>query len=375
MKISMMVSDASTNCIGRAYILAKVLGAHFEIELIGPMLIRSSVWAPLDSSEFECKFVPSKNYPLFFRSIPQILNHVTGDIIYALKPLASSYGLALLSRLRRKRPIILDIDDWEIGFVNWRLGISKRSWLRLHDANWIGWTYLLDKLVSMANGITVSNEFLGRRYGGILVPHGRDVRFLDPSRYDAKEAKSALGFSAEELVLFLGSPERYKGIEDLVEAVRLTGRKDIKILIVGADESDPFIHRLKMESKGVLKVIAPRPLTERPKWLAIADVVVIPQRYSVATVGQMPAKLFDAMAMSKPIVATDVSDIPSVLQDCGLVVPAGDVRALSQGISYMLEHPVEAAEMGGRARQKCVDHYSWEAMERVLLGIFSPYQP
>jgi glycosyltransferase involved in cell wall biosynthesis len=151
-------------------------------------------------------------------------------------------------------------------------------------------------------------------------------------------------------------------------------RKDTKVLIIGANEGDPLISQLYSESRDVLKLVGPRPLSERPNWLAIADVIAIPQRKSVATVGQMPAKLFDAMAMSKPIVATDVSDIPSVLWDCGLVVPAGDVKALSQGISYMFEHPVEAAEMGRRARQKCIEHYSWETMERLLLGVFSAYQ-
>jgi glycosyltransferase involved in cell wall biosynthesis len=374
MRISILVSDASTNCMGRAYILAKVLSIHFEIELVGPILIGQSVWVPFDSREFECRFVPSKNYPLFFSSIRPILNHISGDVIYALKPLASSYGIALLSTLKQKRPIILDIDDWEIGFVRWRLSISKRSWLRLHDANWIGWTCLLDRLISRADGITVSNQFLAKRYGGTLVPHGRDVWFLDPSRYDAQEIKSAWGFCEEKLILFLGSPERYKGLEDLVHAVRMMDRKDTKVLIIGANEGDPLISQLYSESRDVLKLVGPRPLSERPNWLAIADVIAIPQRKSVATVGQMPAKLFDAMAMSKPIVATDVSDIPSVLWDCGLVVPAGDVKALSQGISYMFEHPVEAAEMGRRARQKCIEHYSWETMERLLLGVFSAYQ-
>jgi glycosyltransferase involved in cell wall biosynthesis len=360
--------------MGRAYILAKVLSAHFEIELVGPLHIGKSVWAPFDSSEFECKFVPSENYPLFLKSIPQLLKHITGDVIYALKPLATSYGLALLSSLKRKRPIIVDVDDWELGFVMWRLSISKRSWLRLHDANWIGWTLLLDKLISRADGITVSNQFLAKRYGGTLVPHGRDVWFLDPSRYDAQKIRSAWGFCEEKLILFLGSPERYKGLEDLVHAVRMMDRKDTKVLIVGANESDPLIGQLSSESGQILKLIGPRPLSERPKWLAIADVIAIPQWRSTATVGQMPAKLFDAMAMSKPIVATDVSDIPSALQDCGLVVPAGDVKALSQGISFMLKHPVEAADMGRRARQKCIEHYSWETMERHLLSVFSAYQ-
>jgi glycosyltransferase involved in cell wall biosynthesis len=374
-KISMMVSDASTNCMGRTYILAKVLSRHFEIELVGPLLIGKSVWTPFDGSEFECMFIPSSNYPLFFNSVPQILDSITGDVVYALKPLASSFGLALLSGLKKKRPIVLDIDDWEVGFVKWRLSISRLSWLRFHDVNWIGWTYLLDELASVADRITVSNEFLGRRYGGTLVPHGRDVSFLDPTRYDAEEIRSALGFSTESLVMFLGSPERYKGLQDLVEAVKLIGRKDVKLLIIGVDERETFVNQFKPESIDVLKLIGPIPLQERPKWLAAADVVVIPQRRSVATVGQMPAKLFDAMAMGKPIVATNVSDIPSVLQGCGLVVPAGDVKALSKGISNMLEHPLEAAEMGRRARQKCVEHYSWEAMERMLLEVFSTDRP
>ncbi len=372
-----MVSDASTNCMGRAYILAKVLGRHFEIELVGPLLIGKRVWTPFDSREFECKFVPSGNYPLFFRSTPQILDSIRGDVVYALKPLASSYGLALLSGLKKKRPVILDIDDWEVGFVKWRLSISRLSWLRFHDANWIGWTYLLDKLTSVADSITVSNGFLGRRYGGTLVPHGRDVWFMDPARHDGKETRTALGLgsSNEKLVMFLGSPERYKGLQDLVEAVKLMDRKDVKVLIIGVDDREAFINQFKTESVEMLKLIGPIPLNERPKWLAAADVVVIPQRCSVATVGQMPAKLFDAMAMGKPIVATNVSDIPSVLQGCGIVVPAGDVKALEQGISNVLEHPLEAAEMGHRARQKCVEHYSWEAMERTLLKVFPSDRP
>jgi glycosyltransferase involved in cell wall biosynthesis len=42
-----------------------------------------------------------------------------------------------------------------------------------------------------------------------------------------------------------------------------------------------------------------------------------------ATVGQIPAKLFDAMAMAKPIVATDVNDFAGILDGCGLVVKPG----------------------------------------------------
>jgi hypothetical protein len=56
-----------------------------------------------------------------------------------------------------------------------------------------------------------------------------------------------------------------------------------------------------------------QPFDEIPKWVAAADVIAIPQKDSPATWGQLPSKVFDAMAMAKPIVATDVNDLSMVL--------------------------------------------------------------
>lgn len=65
----------------------------------------------------------------------------------------------------------------------------------------------------------------------------------------------------------------------------------------------------------------------------------------------MPAKIFDAMAMGRPIVATAVSDIPDILSEgCGLIVTPGDVYALAEAIAYMLDDPAAAERMGFAAR-------------------------
>jgi len=372
MRISVLVSDASTNCMGRAYILSEVLGKHFEVELVGPMF-GPGIWPAFSKTErsIEYKFVPSKDHPSFLRTLLQISSHITGDVAYALKPLATSYGIALLSKLFTRRPIILDVDDWEWGFASWRLARSRLGLTKIRNPNWVGWTYLLDKNISKADQVTVSGEFLAQKYGGTIVPHGRDVDFLDPARYDAKQLRLELGLSKNKVVLFLGTPKTYKGIQDLIAAVRLIDDERNKILLVGADQSDPFVHELVEQGEDLLKIVGMQPMSERPKWLAIADAVVLPQRLSPATVGQVPAKIFDAMAMAKPIVATAVSDIPSILDGCGLVVPPGDLDALASNILHVFEHPVEAAEMGMRARQICIERYSWNAMEQALKEVFS----
>jgi glycosyltransferase involved in cell wall biosynthesis len=118
-----------------------------------------------------------------------------------------------------------------------------------------------------------------------------------------------------------------------------------------------------------------KPLAERPLWLAIADIVAIPQHLSPATLGQVPAKLFDAMAMAKPIVATAVSDVPQILNGCGYIVPPRDVQALAEKIEYVLDNALEAKERGLLARQKCVSQYSWEAMGQTLKEVFAEYEP
>lgn len=47
MKISILSPDLSHhNCLGRAYLLAKILQMHYEVEIIGPMF-GDGIWEPV----------------------------------------------------------------------------------------------------------------------------------------------------------------------------------------------------------------------------------------------------------------------------------------------------------------------------------------
>ena len=87
----------------------------------------------------------------------------------------------------------------------------------------------------------------------------------------------------------------------------------------------------------------------------------------------MPAKVFDAMAMGKPIVASAVADLPYVLRDCGKIVEPGAVDEISTAIQGLLADPTGAANLGRRARQRCVEEFSWDALEPILTGVFKEY--
>ena len=108
------------------------------------------------------------------------------------------------------------------------------------------------------------------------------------------------------------------------------------------------------------------PFDELPKHLSAADILVVPQRDTTDTQGQIPAKLFDAMAMAIPVVATHVCDIPEVLGGNGYLVEPGKPKELARALKYVLDHPEEAKEQGLRARQRCVEFYDIKVMEIKL---------
>src|SRR5207244_7801306 len=164
----------------------------------------------------------------------------------------------------------------------------------------------------------VASAFLQRRFGGTLIPHARDTEAWDPARHDRARARAALGVGDRRVVMFLGTPRGYKGIDDLVEAVGLLD-DGVVLVLVGVDGASGWPARVGDSAR--VRVVGEIPFDDVPSVLAAADVVAVPQRATTDTIGQVPAKLIDAMAMARPIVATDVSMISAILDGCGVVVP------------------------------------------------------
>jgi len=387
-KISILTPDISHNCLGRAYLLAKVLQRRYEVEIVGPAF-QGKIWEPLaGQGEVELRIVPGS--PLSFKTVSQMIairKEIAGDLIYASKPLLTSYGVGLLEKRFGRRPLVLDIDDWQMGFQKEALqGLSPMRKLRRFAFSTLCfsspasyWNCLLgERLIALADEVTVSNNFLKDRFGGTVVWHGRDTNAFDPKKFDRNHLRNKFGIPEDKrVVMFLGTPNPYKGIEDLIEAVNFLKDSRILLTLVGLGE-DSYSQRVKALVRNKLsdnraRLFGLQPFKKVPGFLAISDVVVIPQRRNLATIGQVPAKVFDAMAMAKPIISTNVSDIPTILHGCGFIVEPGNPQQLARKLRFVLENENLAAQMGAKAREKCAREYSWANMEERLLQVFSKF--
>jgi len=387
MKISILTPDLSHNCLGRAYLLAKILQRRYEVEIVGPTF-GDGIWEPVaDDKSITYKPVKIRGRFKPYWQIKELTKKIDGDVIYASKPLFTSFGVGLLKKLSNSKPLILDIDDWQMGFMKEiysSLSLAQSfkflatSALFFYSMSSYWNTLFGEKLSHLADEITVSNNFLQDKFSGTIVWHARDTEAFNPEKFDGSSLREKYDIARnKKVVMFSGTPRAHKGIEDLIEAINLLQTQDVLLTLVGADEGSYSQNLITMADKKLgerLKAFGLQPFEKVPEFLAMSDVTVIPQKRNLASVGQLPAKVFDAMAMAKPIIATNVSDLPEILDGCGWTVEPESPEQLARAIQHIIDHPEEAEQMGQKARQKCIENYNWDAMEKVLLKVFGKYE-
>ncbi|MGJ5675230.1 MAG: glycosyltransferase family 4 protein [Nostochopsis sp.] len=381
-KISIVVWNLSTNDgYIRASLLQKsLLQLGFEVEILG-FLFGKELYAaiPADTKLYT---IEGKNYPDFFKSIGQILKRIDGDIIYAIKPQPASFGVALLKKLYTRRPVIVDIDDWEMSWYggdDWRYRPTFKQLARdLMKSNgalrspyhplYLKW---IEGLINQADAVTVHNQFLQQRFGGIFVPNGKDTSLFDPSRYDSNASRMRYGLSGYRILMFPGAPRPYKGLEDILMALEKINQPDLKLVIVGGSPYDDYDRQLQEEWGHWIIKLPKFSADLMPDVVAAAHIVVVPQRDTPETRAQFPLKLTDGMAMAKPVLSTKVGDIPDILGRTGYLTEPGSPEEIAEQIQLIFKDLDVANERGKRARERCIEKYSLEAMASSLKSVIA----
>jgi glycosyltransferase involved in cell wall biosynthesis len=186
---------------------------------------------------------------------------------------------------------------------------------------------------------------------------------LDPQKFNSDEIKKRIGLADKKVVMFLGTPRPHKGIDDLLIALKQINIPGLRLVIIGVDNQQEFLKGVDKSIRSRVLVFPKIPFSKLPEYLSVADIIAIPQRRTSDSVGQIPARLFDAMSMAKSILATRVSDIPEVLADCGYLVDPSEPSQLADCIQYILSHPDEAKAKGYAARERCKQRYGMHNLE------------
>lgn len=370
MKVFIVSHDLGHNSLGRAVVLAQVFGRRHEVEIVGSCF-SPDIWYPARDIGFTYRKVDGELFlPQYTRLMERLLEKLKGDLVIAVKPRPTSFGLALMHRELTNKSVVVDIDDDEMAFYrddDWRVWDRKTLLRRPNSPLYIS---MLEQMIPTADAVMAASRSLQERHGGHYLPHVKDPDFLDPAKYHREEERQKRDIPLDEkLIVFAGSPRPHKGLETLLEVIGQLGRDDVRLVVAGStnDPQDAYERQLRDIGGENLCMFRQISMLELPSFLAMADLVVLPQRDTPEAQAQMPSKLFDAMSMALPIIATGVSDIPEVLSDgCGVVIPPNGGGEMCRAIDEILASPDWAREMGGRARERLIKQYSLNSAQTTV---------
>lgn len=376
----------------RAYVLAQALShAGYDVEIIGIKLSQRALY-PLPPANIKVTEVTGR-YRWY--GLLRLATKVDGDILYAIKPRISSYGIALLTKMFRRTPVILDIDDWELAEIDepkiprpktdpmqWRgpnrlVNRTKRrirsivwecrQWPKPGAPRYLRW---MDKMIGQADAITVNTRFLQKRYGGTYVPQCKDSSKFHPDICAPEDSRKRFGLLDCIVLMFPGTARPHKGLEDVLVAMDVLQIPNLRLVIVGGrDSGNRYLAHLKDRWAHLIVRLPQFPQEQMPDILAAAHIIVVPQRDTTIARAQFPMKLTDAMAMAKPIISTTVGDIPEILGETGYIIEPSNPEQLSQMLTEILNDLQTAGARGRQGRDRLIEHYSLDSVGRVLTGV------
>ena len=196
-----------------------------------------------------------------------------------------------------------------------------------------------------------------------IVPNWIDpVRFSDQPVPDTKN----MGRPKKQL-LYVGWLHPVKGLPYLLEAVRdlAIERNDFTLVLYGGGQSEP-------ELRCLAKSLAIEPVVQFGGWLANekvpdamrnADIFVFPTLHE-----GMPNSLLQAMACGLPIVSTNVTSIPEIVEDqvSGLLVDPHSPNEICDALRCLLNDDNKRQSMAAVNRQRILDHHTVNAAWPII---------
>lgn len=199
-----------------------------------------------------------------------------------------------------------------------------------------------------------------------IIPNGIDLDHFSPNVSPIDEF-----CDGKVNILFVGRLEKRKGVNYLLKAYKRIKQEipNSRLIIVGPGTRLRGKYEKQVKRSGLKDVVFVGHVSydELPRYYRTADIFCAPAtgRESFGII------LLEAMAMGKPIVASNIEGYASLVTHGveGLLVPPKDKKMLAQALITLMASESLRQEMGARGRVKAAD-YSWEHIARRVLDYY-----
>jgi glycosyltransferase involved in cell wall biosynthesis len=168
-----------------------------------------------------------------------------------------------------------------------------------------------------------------------------------------RQVRAEFGLTPDtRLLVTVARLHHQKGYSDLLAAARTVAREfpDVRFLWVGDGDLRESLEREIREAGLQDRILLAGFRPDLARFYRAADLFVFPTHFE----GGASFALVEAMACGAPVVSSDASGIPEVVEDRvhGLLFPAKNAEALTASLRHALNHPDEMQAMAHRGRER-----------------------
>ena len=326
----------------------------------GVELIRCPLWVPAKPSGVT-RILHLMSFALSSSIIMSRQVKWKPDIVLCIAPTIFCAPGSLQTARRSNAVSWLHIQDFELDAAT-NLGMVKSGNLITKIA--VNWEKTIlsrfDRVSSISKNMV--SRLLKKGVSSVktvLFPNWVDTDAIHPIQENVNPYREQLGIRDDQiLILYSGNMGVKQGLDLVVDAAKLL-QKDAQIVFVlcgnGADR-----RRLEKSAEGLpnLNFLDLQPPEKLNLLLNAADIHILPQQAGAADL-VMPSKLLGMLASGKPVIATANQDteLAEVVNQTGMVIPPGDLKATIQAINTLKGSKKLRNELGKKGCELVLDRW------------------
>jgi glycosyltransferase involved in cell wall biosynthesis len=314
----------------------------------------------------------------YARSAADLVETLRPSVLHAATGFVNAVA-ALSLRQVFDIPVVYEVrgfleDSW-VAANSWAdPGSDRYQWRRQAEVECV---LSADAVVTLAETMKREIESWGVPGEKIrVVPNAVDLDRFRPAARNQSVADS-LGIGADEVTVgYISSLSAYEGLEYLIEAISILAERGIRVrgvLVGDGAERQPLQDRAaELGVTERVTFVGAVPHEGIVDYYSLIDVFVVPRTTDRVARLVTPLKPYEAMAMGKPVVASDVPALKEMVIDgeTGLLFIPEDAADLAVKIELVIADGDLAEHLGRSARRWVEVNRSWGGVAAAYAEVY-----
>lgn len=307
-----------------------------------------------------------------FREAKKIIEREQPNFLYQRHSIFN-YAGALLKR-ETGIPFLLQVEGSEVWV--------KKNWGKTYFIKALEWSEEIQ--MDQADAIVVVSSVLKSQLIELgvsaekitVIPNGVNAERYSPD-ISGEAVRKKLELKEKFVIGYAGTFGHWHGVAVLARAVKeVVGNiPNAHVLFIGdgvlRGEVEAILRKDGVQHKATITGMMPSEAV--PEYLAACDALVISAINNPdVPFFQSPIKLFEYMAMQKPIAASRVGQVQEVIQDGanGLLVEENSPSELAEALCRLARNDSLRNSLARQARRDAVEKYAWQENARAVLKVY-----